>query len=347
LFLEATDKQQEDRMRALITGGAGFIGSHLAEELLRRGYDVSVLDDLSTGSIRNINHLKRLPGFRYVVDSIMEKRVLAEMVDDCDIVFHLAAAVGVRLIVESPVRTLDTNVRGTELVLEAASKKSKKVLITSTSEVYGKSNKIPFEEDDDLLIGPPVRGRWSYACSKAMDEFLALAHHREKQLPVVIVRLFNTVGPRQVGTYGMVLPRFVSWALSGKPIVIHGDGQQSRCFGWVGDITSALVQLAEADAAQGAVFNIGSDEEVTIKNLAELVKEVTGSDSPVVHVSYQDAYGADFEDMRRRVPDLSRIRATIGYAPTKSLRDIVVAVANNLREATHLLPTPSELVPAD
>jgi UDP-glucose 4-epimerase len=334
-------------MRALVTGGAGFVGSHLSERLLACGYEVAVLDDLSTGSIRNISHLKDRPGFQYVIDSIMEKRVLAEMVDDCDVVFHLAAAVGVRLIVESPVRTLDTNVRGTELVLEAAAKKRRKVLITSTSEVYGKSNKIPFEEDDDLLIGPPVRGRWSYACSKAMDEFLALAYYRERHLPVVIVRLFNTVGPRQVGTYGMVLPRFVKWALAGRPIVIHGDGEQSRCFGWVGDVTSALVKLSETEEAEGALFNIGSDEEVTINQLAELVKEVTDSDSPIVHVSYEDAYGKDFEDMRRRIPDLSKIRQAIGYAPSKCLRQIVEAVARDFREQIATENVEANLVPAD
>lgn len=334
-------------MRALVTGGAGFVGSHLAEKLIRTGYAVTVLDDLSTGSIRNIEHLKRHERFRYVIDSIMEKAVLAELIDDCDVIYHLAAAVGVRLIVESPVRTLDTNVRGTELVLEAAAKKRKKVLITSTSEVYGKSNKIPFGEDDNLVIGPPVRGRWSYACSKAMDEFLALAHHREKQLPVVIVRLFNTVGPRQVGTYGMVLPRFVNWALAGKPILIHGDGGQSRCFGWVGDVTTALIQLCEAEAAEGAVFNIGSDEEVTINGLAELVKDVTSSDSPVVHVPYESVYGRDFEDMRRRIPDLSKIKEKIGYAPTKSLREIVEAVAEDSREQIETERAAANLVSAD
>lgn len=332
-------------MRALITGGAGFVGSHLSETLLQRGYEVSVLDDLSTGSIRNINHLKTHSRFHYVIGSVMERAVLAEMIDECDVVFHLAAAVGVRLIVESPVRTLETNVRGTELVLESAAKKGRKVILTSTSEVYGKSTKIPFEEEDDLVIGPPVRGRWSYACSKAIDEFLALAYHREKQLPVVVVRLFNTVGPRQVGTYGMVLPRFVSWALTGSPIVIHGDGKQSRCFGWVGDVAQALAGLSETESAEGAVFNIGSDEEVSINELAELVKEVTGSESPIVHMTYENAYGRDFEDMRRRVPDLRKIRATIGYAPTKSLRQIVEAVTENFRELGDLRLSAPDLVP--
>jgi len=317
-------------MHVLITGGAGFIGSHLSEKLLSEGHEVAIIDDLSTGSNANINHLKQNPHFRYVIDSIMERAVLAELVDDCDIVYHLAAAVGVQLIVHSPVRTMHTNIRGTELVLEAAAKKGKKVVITSTSEVYGKSTRIPFREDDDLLIGPPIYGRWSYACSKAIDEFLALSYHRELHLPVVIVRLFNTVGPRQIGTYGMVLPRFVSAALDGRPIEIYGDGNQARCFGWVGDVVSALSELGQNPLAAGKVFNIGSDEEITINQLADLVKDVTGSQSPVVHLSYKDVYGEEFEDMARRVPDLSRIRDLIGYVPTKALRQIVEAVADHL-----------------
>jgi UDP-glucose 4-epimerase len=320
-------------MHALITGGAGFIGSHLAEKLLSKGYEVTIIDDLSTGSNSNINHLKPNRSFHYVIDTVMERAVLAELVDDCDIVFHLAAAVGVQLVVQSPVRTMHTNIRGTELVLEAAAKKGKKVVITSTSEVYGKSNRIPFREDDDLLIGPPVFSRWSYACSKAIDEFLALSYHREFHLPVVIVRLFNTVGPRQIGTYGMVLPRFVSAALDGRPIEIYGDGFQARCFGWVGDVVSALSKLGENHQAEGRVFNIGSDEEVTINELAEVVRDVVGSNSPVVHRSYKEVYGQEFEDMARRVPDLSRIRDVIGYAPTKTLRQIVENVANHLQAA--------------
>ena len=317
-------------MHVLITGGAGFVGSHLAEVLLQQGHNVMVLDDLSTGSIANIRHLKRESRFGYVIDTVMNRGLLAELVDGCDMVYHLAAAVGVRLVVDSPVRTLHTNIRATELVLEAAKKKKKKVLITSTSEVYGKSTKIPFHEDDDLVIGPSVCGRWSYACSKAIDEFLAIAYHREHGLPVVLVRLFNTVGPRQTGMYGMVLPRFVSQALSGSPITIHGDGSQSRCFGWVGDVVNALIRLGSYEEAVGAIFNIGSDEEVTINHLAAVVKEVTGSHSPVRYVSYEEAYGRGFEDMYRRVPDLSRIRAAIGYVPTKSLREIVQAVTSSL-----------------
>jgi len=331
-------------MRALITGGAGFIGSHLGEQLLDRGHSVIALDDLSTGSITNIATMKQKPGFQYVIDSIMNRHLLAELVDQVDIVFHLAAAVGVRLIVESPVKTLHTNVHGTELVLETATKKRKKVIVASTSEVYGKSTKIPFSENDDFVIGPPVFGRWSYACSKAMDEFLALSYYRERQLPVVIVRFFNTVGPRQVGMYGMVLPRFVQAALSGSPIRIYGDGEQSRCFGWVGDVVNALVQLGNLREAEGGIFNIGSDEEVTINQLAAIVKSVTNSDSPIEHVSYEEAYGNNFEDMRRRVPDLGRIRGLLGYAPSKTLVDIVQSVANYYQIVTHQV---ADLVPAD
>jgi UDP-glucose 4-epimerase len=298
--------------------------------LLASGHSVVVLDDLSTGTILNIHHLKRDRRFSYFIDSVMNRPLLAELIDGCDIVYHLAAAVGVRLVVDSPVRTLHTNIRATELVLEAAKKKKKKVLITSTSEVYGKATKIPFHEDDDLVIGPPVRGRWSYACSKAIDEFLAIAYHREHGVPVVLVRLFNTVGPRQTGTYGMVLPRFVNQALSGLPITIYGDGTQSRCFGWVGDVVQALIMLSLHENAVGSIFNIGSDEEVTINELAAVVKHVTGSNSPIQHLSYEEAYGKDFEDMFRRVPDLSRIRSAIGYSPTTGLGAIVQAVADSL-----------------
>jgi UDP-glucose 4-epimerase len=277
--------------------------------------------------------LKREPAFQYVIDSVMNRRLLAEMVDECDIVFHLAAAVGVRLIVESPIRTLHTNVQATELVLEAASKKKKKVLITSTSEVYGKSEDIPFRESGDLVIGPPSCGRWSYACSKALDEFLAVAYNRERQVPVVIVRLFNTVGPRQTGMYGMVLPRFVMQALRNQPITIYGDGTQTRCFGWIGDVVGALVKLAQLPAAENLLFNIGSDEEVSINKLAQVVKAVTGSSSPLQYIPYEQAYSKDFEDMPRRVPDLTRIRTAVGYAPTKKLREIVEAVASSFTDS--------------
>ena len=317
-------------MQILITGGAGFIGSHLADALIARGDSVTVLDDLSTGSIANIRQLKGCERFQYVIDSVMNKPLLAELVDEADVVAHLAAAVGVRLIVESPVRTLDTNIRATELVLQAAAKKKKKVLITSTSEVYGKSEKFPFNEDDDLVMGPPVRGRWSYACSKAIDEFLALAYHRERNLPAVVVRLFNTVGPRQTGAYGMVLPRFVTQALAGQPITVYGDGTQSRCFTWVGDVVNALIRLLELPGAEGNIFNVGSDEEVSINDLARIVTEVTGSNSPIRYVSYDEAYGADFEDMVRRVPDLTKIREAIGFSHSKDLRQIVEAVTESI-----------------
>src|SRR5215470_3601871 len=259
-------------MRYLITGGAGFIGSHLAERLIAEDHQVMVIDDLSTGAIRNIQHLKGKPGFDYVIESIFSRSLLAELIDDCDTVFHMGAAVGVKLIVESPVYTIETNVRGTEAVLEFANKKKKKVLLTSTSEVYGKANKVPFAEDDDLVLGPTTKGRWSYACSKAIDEFLALAYWKEKHLPVVITRLFNTVGPRQTGRYGMVLPNFVRAALDGNPLLVFGDGSQSRCFCDVEDVVTALVGLMDHPAAVGEVFNIGSDEEVTVAELAELVK---------------------------------------------------------------------------
>jgi UDP-glucose 4-epimerase len=325
-------------MRALITGGAGFIGSHLADALLSRGASVTIIDDLSTGSIENIRHLKQTPKFHYVIDSIMQRQLLAELVDDCDVVFHLAAAVGVRLIIESPVRTLHTNIRGTELVLDMAAKKRKKVLVTSTSEVYGKTPKIPFHEDDDLVMGPPVRGRWSYACSKAIDEFLALSYHRERALPVIITRLFNTVGPRQTGMYGMVVPRFVKQALAGQPLTVYGDGTQSRCFGWVGDIVNALIDLVDLPGSVGQIYNIGSDDEITIMELAEVVREVTGSDSPIQCIPYSEAYGDGFEDMVRRVPDLTRIREAIGYRPTRRIREIVAAVAEHVARKQYQVP---------
>jgi UDP-glucose 4-epimerase len=317
-------------MRALITGGAGFIGSHLAEELLSRGDEVVVIDDLSTGSIQNIEALKGHPRFRYVIDTIMDRPVMAELVDAADVIFHLAASVGVRLIIESPVRTIETNIRGTEVVLELAAKKRKKVLLASTSEVYGKQNHVPFREGDDLLLGPTHKGRWSYACSKAIDEFLALAYWKEKRLPVVVARLFNTVGPRQTGRYGMVIPTFVGQALAGRPITVFGDGEQSRCFGWVGDTVSALIALADHPGAVGEVFNVGNDREVTILEVARLAKEITASDSDIVRIPYDEAYEEGFEDMRRRVPDISKLRAAVGYEPTLTLPEILGAVVRHL-----------------
>src|SRR5688572_22008318 len=288
-------------MRVLITGGAGFVGSHLSEALLDRGDEVYVLDDLSTGSIDNISHLKANPRFHYTIDSVTNEPLLAELIDRCDTVVHLAAAVGVKLIVESPVRTIETNVHGTEVVLKVANKKKKKVLIASTSEVYGKSAKVPFSEDDDLVMGPTAKHRWAYACSKMIDEFLALAYWKERKLPVIVVRLFNTVGPRQTGQYGMVIPNFVRQALAGQPITVFGDGSQSRSFTYVGDRVGAMIKLAHEPRAIGDVFNIGSTSEVTIGELATRVKKMTDSASPIETVPYDVAYEAGFEDMPRRV----------------------------------------------
>jgi UDP-glucose 4-epimerase len=317
----------------LITGGAGFIGSHLAEALLAKGHRVLVLDDLSTGRMRNIEHLKGNPAFEYVIDSVMNRPLTAELVDRADYVFHLAAAVGVKLIVQSPVRTIETNVRGTEIVLEVANKKKKPVFIASTSEVYGKATKVPFAEDDDLVLGATTRGRWSYACSKALDEFLAIAYFHEKRLPVVIGRLFNTVGPRQTGRYGMVLPTFVSQALSSQPITVFGDGTQRRCFGYVGDVVGALPALVTNEKAYGQVFNIGSQEEISILALARLVKERLGSDSEIVLIPYDQAYEAGFEDMSRRIPDIRKVRDLVGFEPRTPLLEIIDRVAEHHRVA--------------
>jgi nucleoside-diphosphate-sugar epimerase len=318
-------------MHYLITGGAGFIGSHLTERLLQDGHTVTSIDDLSTGAIHNIEHLKGMTGFRYVVNSIFDRPLLAELIDDCDAVFHLAAAVGVKLIVESPVRTIATNVKGTEIVLELAGKKKRPVLLTSTSEVYGKTSKLPFSEDDDLVLGPTCKGRWSYACSKALDEFLALAHWREQRLPVVIARLFNTVGPRQTGRYGMVLPTFVRQALRGQPITVYGDGSQSRSFTHVSDAVRALIQLMQHPAAVGEVFNIGSEAEMRIAELAQLVKAMTHSRSELRYVPYDEAYEEGFEDMPRRVPDIGKIKRLLNFEPTRNIEAIVQDVITYAR----------------
>ncbi|MGQ9848853.1 MAG: GDP-mannose 4,6-dehydratase [Aggregatilineaceae bacterium] len=304
---------------ALITGGAGFIGSHLAEYLLARGQQVTVIDNLSTGRFENIAPLEGKPGFRYAIEDIRHAAVMDRLVSECDIVYHLAAAVGVFSIVHSPIDTLEINVGGTEIVLQTARRYRKRVLIASTSEVYGKGVKVPFSEDDDRILGPTTKSRWSYAASKELDEFLALAYHKAVNLPVIIVRLFNTVGPRQVGHYGMVVPRFVRWALAGEPIQVYGDGQQSRCFANVHDVVDAIARLAVSDAAIGEVFNIGSHEEVTIRELAERVKARTGSQSEIVLIPYDQAYEVGFEDMRRRVPDISKIKRVIGWEPTTPL----------------------------
>src|SRR5438105_3692183 len=313
-------------MRYLITGGAGFIGSHLADRLLADGHEVWAIDDLSTGSIYNIEHLKAHPRYHYAIDSIMNVPLVAELVDRVDVVVHLAAAVGVKLIVESPVRTIETNVRGTEIVLSVAGKKKRRVLVASTSEVYGLSTDVPFREDGNLVMGATTKGRWSYACSKAIDEFLALAYWREKKLPTVVVRLFNTVGPRQTGQYGMVIPTFVKQALSGRPITVFGTGEQTRCFGFVKDVVGALINLMERDEAVGEVFNVGSNEEVTIMELARRVKELTGSKSEIVTVPYDEAYEEGFEDMPRRVPDISKVGALTGFRPTVTLDQILQSV---------------------
>ena len=319
-------------MKALITGGAGFIGSHLAERLLRDGHDVAVLDNLSTGSIENITHLKGTAGFSYAIDSVTNESLLAEMIDRSDVVFHLAAAVGVKLIVEQPVHTIETNVHGTEVVLKHANKKKKLVFIASTSEVYGMSTDIPFREDAELVLGASVKHRWAYACSKLIDEFLALAYWKERKLPVVIVRLFNTVGPRQTGQYGMVVPTFVRQALAGQPLTVFGDGRQTRCFTYVGDVVDALIKLTAEPRAIGGVFNIGNTDEVSIRELADRVKTLSGSHSAIQYVPYDEAYEAGFEDMPRRVPDISKIQALVGYQPKLELNEIIRSVIEHIRQ---------------
>jgi UDP-glucose 4-epimerase len=318
-------------MKYLITGGAGFIGSHLCEVLLARGHRVVAIDDLSTGRVANIAHLSPLPHFQFVREDIRNSQVLDRLTSEAEVVIHLAAAVGVQLIVEDPVRTIRTNIMGTEGVLEAANRYGCKVLIASTSEVYGKGVRVPFREDDDRLMGPTVRSRWAYAESKAVDEFLSLAYYHQFGLPVVIMRFFNTVGPRQTGRYGMVVPRFVRNALKGEPLHVYGDGRQSRCFADVADVTRAVGELAEHTGAVGQVFNVGATEEITIRDLAERVIRLTGSDSEVVMVPYDEAYGPGFEDMRRRVPSIEKLNALIGYRPRCSLDDILRRVIEHER----------------
>jgi UDP-glucose 4-epimerase len=320
-------------MRALLTGGAGFVGSHLAEALLQQGHTVEVIDDLSTGSMDNITHLMGHPGFRVTIDTVMNEALVGEMVDRADVIFHLAAAVGVKLIVEAPVRTIETNVHGTEVVLKQAKRHGQRVVIFSTSEVYGKSTDVPFTETADLVMGPTSKHRWAYACSKALDEFLALAYFKEYRLPVVVVRLFNTVGPRQTGRYGMVIPTFVRQALAGEPITVFGDGTQSRAFTYVGDVVTGLLGLAASDAVIGEVYNIGNHEEISMMNLAIKVKAMTGSASEIVLIPYDQAYEAGFEDMPRRVPDLRKIGAAVGYRPTVGLDEILTRVIAHERAA--------------
>ena len=323
-------------MRYLITGGAGFIGSHLAERLLDRGDRVVLLDNLSTGSVENIRHLKSSPLLEYHLDTIENRQLLAELVDDADVIVHLAAAVGVKLIVESPVKTIETNVNGTQLILEAACKKKKLVLTASTSEVYGKSTNIPFREDADLVLGPTTKGRWSYAASKALDEFLALSYWKEKKLPVIVVRLFNTVGPRQTGRYGMVLPNFVKSALDNSNITIYGSGKQSRCFCDVRDTIEGLIRLMNTERAVGEVVNVGNTEEITIEDLASRVKERTASSSSIEYVPYDQAYEPGFEDMMRRVPCVDKLHALTGFRPQTSLNDIIDRVTEHFRQKSVL-----------
>jgi UDP-glucose 4-epimerase len=318
-------------MRLLVTGGAGFIGSHLCELVLHEGHSAHALDDLSTGSIANIRHLKQHPRFGYTIGSADSGPLVAELVDEADLVLHLAAAVGVSLVVESPVRTIETNLRCTEVVLEHAAKKRKPVLVASTSEVYGKSQALPFKEDGDLQMGPTNVGRWAYACSKAIDEFLAIAYWKERHLPTVVARLFNTVGPRQTGRYGMVVPRFVQQALHGEPLTIYGDGRQSRCFCHVLDVCRALLGLALSERSYGEVYNVGGSEEITMQELAGRVIALTGSSSEVTRIPYEEVFRDGFEDMHRRIPDTAKVRELLGWTPSRSLEDIVLDVAEHCR----------------
>jgi UDP-glucose 4-epimerase len=318
-------------MKILITGGAGFIGSHLADKLLAEGHEITVIDDLSTGRFLNIAHLEEDPKFRLIIDTVLNTELMETLVQDCDRVYHMASAVGVRLIMEQPVKTIETIFHGTDVVLGRCAKYRKRVLIPSTSEVYGKGYSVPFKEDDDLLTGATDKHRWAYACAKTLDEFLALAHYKETRLPVVVTRLFNTVGPRQTGQYGMVVPRFVEAALKNDAIEVHGDGTQSRCFAHVADVVEGLVKMLETPTCFGQVVNLGSDTEVTINELAERAKNLTASGSEIRHIPYSEAYGEGFEDMRRRVPALDKARELIGYQPTRSLDDIINDVAAEMR----------------
>lgn len=309
--------------RVLVTGGAGFIGSHLCERLLTLGCSVEAVDDLSTGSIHNVEHLQQNPNFRLTVANVLQQQEMAVAVDRADAVFHLAAAVGVRLIVENPVRTIETNISGTENILRLVTKKRKPTLIASTSEVYGKRNEVPFSEDDDVVLGASRRPRWAYACSKLIDEFLALAHHRENKLPVVVARLFNTVGPRQTGTYGMVIPRFVSQAMGNEPLSVYGDGTQTRTFCHVADAVDGLVALLSTEKTVGQVYNVGGTGEISIRELGELIIAKAASKSKVELIPFEVAYNEDFEDMQRRVPNLEKIHRAVGYAPTRDIHKII------------------------
>ncbi len=320
-------------MKALVTGGAGFIGSHLCEKLLELGHQVTVIDDLSTGRMSNIEQLVDNPEFTFAIESILNETVMDRLVCECDIIFHLAASVGVELIVNRPVEVIETNILGSEMVLKVANRYRKKTLITSTSEIYGKSEKVPFSEEDDSLMGPTTKNRWSYACSKAVDEFLALAYHQEKNLPVVIARLFNTVGPRQTGRYGMVIPRFVAKALLGQPIQVYGNGRQSRCFTYVADTVEYLIRLSKLPEAEGQIYNVGNNQEITIADLAEKIRTMSGGESEIVTIPYDEAYAKGFEDMFRRIPDISKVHRATGYKPCHDLDEILRRVIDYVRQA--------------
>jgi UDP-glucose 4-epimerase len=324
-------------MRILLTGGAGFIGSHLCERLLNDGNHVTIIDDLSTGNIENINNSFRNEDFAFINDSVTNEKIMYTLISNCDLIYHLAAAVGVKLIVNQPVRTIETNIRGTEVVLEIAKSFGKSVVLTSTSEVYGKNGNVPFREEDDCLLGSTKYSRWSYACSKAIDEFLGLAYHREFGLPILIVRLFNTVGERQTGQYGMVVPRFVKAALTGEPLFVHGDGKQTRCFAYVQDVIDGMISLASDISAYGDVYNLGSTEEISIAELAMMIKEMTKSPSEIKYVPYEKVYGSGLEDMRRRVPCLDKVKNQIGYKPKTSLRKILEIIIYHFSEELELI----------
>jgi UDP-glucose 4-epimerase len=319
-------------MKALVTGGAGFIGSHLCEKLLELGHRVTVIDDLSTGRMSNIEHLVGNPKFTFAIETILNETVMDRLVCECDIIFHLAAAVGVELIVSRPVEVIETNILGSEMVLKVANRYKKKIMVISTSEIYGKSDKVPFNEDDDSLMGPTTKNRWSYACSKAVDEFLALAYYQEKKLPVVIARLFNTVGPRQTGRYGMVIPRFVAKALLGQPITVYGDGEQSRCFTYVADTVEYLIRLSQLPEAEGQIYNVGNNQEITIADLAEKIRTMSGSESEINTIPYDEAYTEGFEDMLRRIPDISKVCRATGYKPGHDLDEILRRVIDYVRQ---------------
>ena len=321
-------------MKILITGGAGFVGSHLADRLIGEGHEITVIDDLSTGRYSNVEHLEGHEGFRLIIDTVLNATLMEELIRETDRVYHMASAVGVRLIMEQPVKTIETIFHGTDVILGRCAKYRKRVLIPSTSEVYGKGISVPFREEDDLLTGATDKHRWAYACAKTLDEFLALAHFKETRLPVVVARLFNTVGPRQTGQYGMVVPRFVEAALKNEAIEVHGDGTQSRCFGHVSDVVDGLTKLIETPACFGQVVNLGSDAEISINDLAKRAIELTGSRSEIKYIRYDEAYGEGFEDMQRRVPSLEKAARLIGYKPTRTLDNIINDVAGEMRNET-------------